>query len=141
MSDKRSAKIGRDAVGNIIITGDKNKIKAQIDAALKKAASRPASSIDISKELQQIRIILEKVAGEHVKKVGRALDDAADEVKKARPDKDEIGTALGRALEYAKKGGALTDEIEKLLPHVGNAVAWLGSNWHKLIPLVGMVTP
>jgi hypothetical protein len=94
--------------------------------------------LDISKEFAEIRTILEKIGGEHAGKVGRALDDVAEEARKSKPDKGEIGSALERALGYAKKGDAFADEVQKLVPHITNAVAWLGSNWHKLLPLVGV---
>jgi hypothetical protein len=138
MSGERSVNIRRDAVANIIATGDDNQVDAKIDARLVKTTLPAASSVDISKELEEIRAILERVGGEHRGKIARALDDAAEEARKPQPDKNEIGSALGRAIDYAKKGGAFADEIQKLMPHITNAVGWLGSNWHKLLPLVGL---
>jgi hypothetical protein len=70
--------------------------------------------------------------------VGRALDDAEEEARKPEPDKDEIGAALRRALDYAKKGSGFAEEVAKLAPHVRDAVGWLGAGWHKLLPLVGL---
>lgn len=139
MSGSRSVNVGGDAVGNVITTGDRNKVDATIDARLVKTTLPPASSVDISKELVQIRAVLERIGGEQAGKIGRALDDAAEEAAKPKPNKDEIGAALGRAIDYAKKGSAFADEVEKLVPHITNAVGWLGSNWHKLLPLVGLV--
>jgi hypothetical protein len=138
MLSDRTVNVGRDSVGNVITTGDKNQMEAKIDAALVKTTLPPANSIEISWELTQIRTILERLGGEHAGKIGRALDDAAEEARKPQPNKDEVGTALGRALNYAKEGSAFADELQKLVPHVTNAVAWLGSNWHKHLPLVGL---
>jgi hypothetical protein len=45
---------------------------------------------------------------------------------------------LNRALDYAKKGNGFAEEVGKLAPHVTNAVAWLGSNWHQLLSVVGL---
>jgi hypothetical protein len=138
MSDNRSISIGRDAVGVVATTGDNNRIDAKIDARLSKVTLPPAESVNISAELAQIKAILEKLGGEHAPKIGRALDDASDEAGKPKPDQDEVGSALARALEYATKNTAFADEAKALAPHITNAVGWLGSNWHKLLPLVGL---
>src|SRR5262249_21662793 len=127
-----------DAAGNVVTTGDRNKVDAKIDVELVKTELPQPDSVNISLELARIRAILEKIGGEHASKIGRALDDAAEEARKSKPNKDEIGSALGRALDYAKKGGAFANEVQKLMPHVAKAVAWLGSNWHKLLPVVGI---
>jgi hypothetical protein len=140
MAGDRAANIGGDAAGNVIVTGVGNNVDAKINVGFsKKIALPPASSVDISAELVQIRGILEKLGGEHAGRIGRALDDASEEIRKPKPDKDEIGSALGRALDYAQKGDAFANEVEKLAPHITNAVAWLGSNWYRLLSLVGLV--
>jgi len=138
MKGSRMANISRDAVGNVITTGDRNTIEAKIESKLTKTTLPSAASVDLSKELTQIRIILGRIGGQHTSKIGRALDDAAEEAQKPEPNKDEIGTALNRALDYAKKGNGFAVEIGKLAPHVINAVAWLGSNWHHLLSVVGL---
>ena len=139
MTGDRSVNIGGDAVGNVVTTGDRNKIDAKIEAKLVRTTLPSAESIDISRELAQIRAILERMGGEHAGKIGRAFDDALEEAKKPQPNKDEIGTALSRALEYAKVGSGFIEVVGKLAPHLTNAVGWLGSNWHKLLPVVGLV--
>lgn len=123
MTGTRSSSIGRDAVGNLITTGDKNRVDAVIDAKLAKVVLPAAGSINISDELAKIRAILERSAGEHEGKVARALDDADEEATKSKPNKDEIGTALSRALDYAKKGNGFAEQVGKLVPQVTNAVA------------------
>lgn len=140
MSRERSVNIGGDAVGNVITTGDGNKGNAAVDVGMVKATLPPATSVDILNELAQIRAILEQVAGEHRSKIVRALDDADEEARKPHPDKNEIGSAVGRAIDYAKKGNTLANELDKLVPRVTNVVAWLGSNWHNLLPLVGITS-
>jgi hypothetical protein len=135
----RSVNVGGDTVGNVIVTGDRNKVDAKIEAKLIKAKLPSADSVDLSKELAQIRVVLERIDSEHSGKISRALDDAADEAQKPTPNKDEIGIALKRALEYAEKGNSFAEEVGKLAPHVTNAVAWLGSNWHQLLSMVGLV--
>lgn len=137
-SGSRSVNVSGDAVGNVITTGDQNSINARVEAKLSKISLPPASSVDIGKEFAQIRALLAEIGGEHTNKIARALDDAVEETNKPKPDKDEIGSALARILDYAKKGNDFVGVAEKLAPHVTNAVAWLGSNWHKLLPLVGL---
>jgi hypothetical protein len=127
--------IGRDASGNVMIAGDGN----QGSITLTRTELPPAAGVDIAAELERIRAILVAAGGEHAGKIGRALDDAAEEAAKPEPDKHEVGTALNRALDYAKQVTGLTAELEKLAPHVRNAVGWLGDNWHRLLPLVGLV--
>jgi hypothetical protein len=49
-----------------------------------------------------------------------------------------IGGALERALRHAGKAAGFAEVAGKIAPHVQNAVAWLGENWRKLLPLVGL---
>jgi hypothetical protein len=134
----RSVNIGRDAIGNINAIGNQNSIDANMEAKLVRTTLPALSSVDISRELEQIRSILKQVGGEHTSKIVRALEDADEEAKKIDPEKDEIGKALSRALEYAKTGSGFAEEVGKLTPYLTNAVAWLGSNWHHLLTAVGL---
>jgi hypothetical protein len=136
MTNDRSVNIGRDAVGNVITTGDKNKVDAQVSAKIQTLP--PANSVDFPKELAAIRGVLEGLQTEHTGKIGRALDDATEELHKHEPDKNEIGSALSRALNYAKTAGNFAETVTKLAPHLTGAVAWLGSNWHHLLGAVGL---
>ena len=136
--DNKSISIGRDAAGNLLVTGDKNKIESTIQASVVRKSLPPPASVDMKAELSRIRELLEKLEGENASKVRRALDDATEENDKTNPDKDEIGGALTRAIEYAKKGEDFADVLAKLAPHVVNAAAWLGSKWHLLLPMVGI---
>jgi hypothetical protein len=136
----KSIAIGRDAIGSIVATGDNNNINLSGPISVSKTTTLPSSdSVDIVQELEHIRTILNRIGGENAGKIRRALDDADEEAHKARPNKNEIGSALERAIDYANKGGDFADHVEKLAPYVTNAVAWLGSNWHKLLTLVGLV--
>ena len=138
MVGERSVSIGRDAVGSIINTGDNNRVAARINASVVRTSLPPAASVDIMGELAQIQAILERLGGEHATRIKNAAAEAAEEAAKPEPDKDEVGQALGRALEYARKSSGFADEVARLAPHVRNAVGWLGENWHKLLPLVGL---
>src|SRR5437016_12550759 len=123
MEGGTSAKIGRDAVGNVVTSGNENQVNAKIAAKLVKTMLPAARSVDVVQELVQIRAILDRVGGEHTGKIGRAVDDAVEEAKKREPNKDEIGGALNRAIEYAKKSSGFAEEVENLVPHLTKAVA------------------
>lgn len=135
----RAVAIRGDAISSIATTGDRNTVNATMQTNVSRVSLPPAASVSISDELREIRGILEQLAGENRGKIGRAVDDALEEAAKPKPDTDEIGNALNRALGYAKGATGFAEEIEKLTPHVINAVAWLGSNWHTLLAAVGVV--
>lgn len=114
MAGDSRVSIGRDAVGNVITTGDKNVVEAHVTVAKHEPPTDPAT-VDVAKELAAIRTILMGLGSEHTKKIGRALDDASDEAeKKTGPDKDELGKALERALTYAKSASAFATAATKL---------------------------
>jgi hypothetical protein len=138
MAGDRSVSIGRDAVGNVITTGDRNRVEAEIEASLTKTPLPPAGAVDIAKELAQIRAVLERLGGEQAGKIGRALDDAEEEASKPQPNKAEVGDALGRALKTAQSVSGFAEVVAKLAPHVASAVGWLGAYGHPLLPTVGL---
>jgi len=67
--------------------------------------------VDISAEMTHIRV-LDRVGGEHACKGRPALDDVSEEAEK--PNKSEIGEALGRGPGYAKTGPAIADRSVSL---------------------------
>lgn len=137
MAGKRSIIAGRDIIGGVAVTGDNNKVEGKI-AVSGAVGPPPASSVDITRALTELRSILSKLGGEHAGKIDRAMEDATEEAKKANPDRDEIGAALGRAIGYAEKTGELAQHIETITPYLRSVVSWLGENWHRLLPLVGL---
>jgi hypothetical protein len=66
------------------------------------------------------------------------VSEAAGDAAKPDPDKDEVGKALERALGYAGKAADFGEKTGQIATHLQNAVGWLGDNWHKLLPLVGL---
>lgn len=130
----RSASVGRDAVGNVIQTGDRNV------ASLKFAQTTlpPADSVDVRAELAALGDLLRQLPTQEAKKIDRALEDAQDELEKPEPDRDEVGQALDRALNYAQKAEGFADTAAKIKGHITGVVAWLGDHWHKLLPMVGL---
>lgn len=131
-SDGRSVQIGGDAVGNVIQTGDRN------TATLTHVTLPAPESVDIHQELRALRSLLEALATPDSRKLGNALSDAEDELAKPEPDREEVGRALDRALEYASRAEGFANAASALKPHVVAATAWLGSNWHGLLQSVGV---
>ena len=136
MSDKgnRSVSVGGDATGNVIQTGDHNTASLQFT----QTTLPPAETVDLQAEVAALRQILTELQAPDQRKIDRALDDAEEEIAKPEPDRDEIGTALDRALTYAKKAEGFAATAEKLQKHVTNTVSWLGDNWYKLLAVVGL---
>jgi predicted metal-dependent TIM-barrel fold hydrolase len=93
MSVDRSVKFGKTAIGNVIITGDRNSVNADVHVEPTKIELPPASAVDIAREIASIRVILESSVGEHANKIVRALDDAAEEARKPNPDRNSIGSS------------------------------------------------
>lgn len=82
----RGVQLGRDAVGNVITTGDHNAVEAHVTATKRDAPVAGPATVDVAKELAAIRSLLIKLESEHTKKIGRGLDDADEEADRARRD-------------------------------------------------------
>ena len=94
-----------------------------------------ASAIRVADELVGLRSALNKLSKGKTDEIGRALDDADDEIKKSVPDKNRIGSAVERALKVAKEAGDFADNSGKVLPFVTAIATWLGTNWRQLLSL------
>lgn len=134
MTNPTNVNVGGDAIGNFQF-GDNNvsTAKIQIDSLPK------SDDVNIRTELGALKALIDSLSSEDQKKIENAFNDAEEELKKSKPNKDEVGQALDRALGYAQKASGFAEAVEKLRPHVKNTVGWLGSSWHKLLPLVGLV--
>lgn len=130
----RSVNVGGDAMGNIIQTGDRN------TAVLKPVTLPSPDTVDIRAELAALRQVLLKMDSPDQMKVDHALGDAEAELAKPEPDRQEVGGAVDRALKYAERASAFAAGIESLKPHVVSIAAWLGSNWDKILRVVGLTT-
>lgn len=130
----RNVNIGGSATGNIIQTGDRNVARIQGQ----KIRLPAPESVDIQAELKALQQLLGGLATDNRQKIANALDEAAGDAAKPEPNKDEIGKGLERALDYASKAADFGEKIGQIATHLQNAVGWLGENWHKLLPLVGL---
>lgn len=133
MSD-RSVHVGGSVVGGTVVTGDRNTVSTTYTHTELPAAE----TVDIKAEVAAIQALLAGIESEHKTKIGNAMSEAAEEAAKDEPDKDEVGKALERAVDYAKKANGFAEQVDKLVPHVKAACSWLGENWHKLLALVGV---
>ncbi|OKH57238.1 hypothetical protein NIES2130_20990 [Scytonema sp. HK-05] len=126
--------MGGSVTGSAILSGDRNVANIQFQPV-----SLPApESVDIRAELNALHEALAKLESPDRRKIENAFADASEEVNKPKPDKDEVGKALDRALDYAKKAEGFASVVEKLKPHLIKTTAWLGENWHKLLSIVGL---
>ena len=130
----RSVHIGGSASGNVIQTGNRNVAFMQYQHT----TLPPPESVNIQAELKALREALAQLDSPDRRKIENALGDAEDELTKPEPDKDEIGKAFDRALDYAKKAEGFAKSIETLKPHVTKVASWLGSNWHQILSAVGL---
>lgn len=134
-SQNRSVSGIGNVTGSAIVTGDSNTVSVQYQ----QAALPPLESVDMAAELKALREALATLQTTDRRKIDNALDEAEDELQKPQPDKNEVGKAVDRALDYAKKADGFTEAIEKIKPRVEKAAAWLGENWYKLLGVVNLV--
>lgn len=130
----RSIRIGRDTTGSQIIAGDYNQAKmGDVRAELPSP-----ETVQPAVELAELRELFKALHAPDQGKIDRALTDAEEEAAKPEPNRDEIGSALERALGYAKKASDFGEQAEKIAPRVKALASWLGVNWHKILAVVGM---
>jgi len=91
---------------------------------------------EIRKQLQAVGSILETLGSPDQPKIRNAVADAVAELQKPEPDKDEVGQALDRALNYATKTAAFAPVMAKLAEPVSRLAEWLGQSWDKLMNYV-----
>jgi ABC-type transporter Mla subunit MlaD len=131
---ERNVTIGGNVSGSAVVTGDQNTTEVRYQ----RAVLPPAASVDIRAEIGTLAQLLAGLNTGQRQKIANALSEAADDAGRVHPDKDEIGKSLERALDYASKAADFSDKSEQIVTHVQRVVAWLGDNWHKLLPLVGL---
>lgn len=124
----------RDIAGSQVITGDHNRATMSMN----RVALPLADAVKPVVELAELRQLLASLNTPERDKMERALDDAEEEAAKPDPDRDEVGSAVDRALGYAKKANDFGDQIEKITPKVTALASWLGANWHKILAVVGL---
>jgi hypothetical protein len=130
-NQNRSISVGGSVHGSTFIQGDSNTVSVQYQ----QATLPEPENVDIQSELQALREILSKFNNPVLEGVTKVIDGEAN---KANPNKSIIGSTLETGLTYAKNLEGFAEAIDKLRPHVEKSAAWLGENWYKILPLVGL---
>ncbi len=133
---ERDINIGGDSIGSVNVTGDGNVVWNTYT----KVTLPPPESVDIGQTLAELQKALGALAltgPEHVQ-IGKSLDAATEAAKADAPDKASIGSHVEKALTVAKTANNFVEICKQVGPHVASGVSWLGENWHKLLPLVGL---
>ncbi len=128
-TQNRSVSIGGNVTGSAVLSGDHNVANVHFQPVSLPAPAR----VDIRAEFNALREVLTCLETSDCRKIDNAFADAQEELNKLQPDKNEVGKALDRALDYAKKAEGFASVVEKIKPHMTKATAWLGENWHKLL--------
>jgi hypothetical protein len=131
----RGVSIGRDAIGNVIQTGDNN------TATLQQVQLPPPNSVNIQAEVQALRELLTALTGatpSQQVKITSAITEAEAVLALPEPDRDEVGEAIDRALKNAQKVEGFAKVIDVVKPHVIPIAAWLGTNWDRILTVVGL---
>ena len=130
----RSVSIGGSLTGSAIQAGDYDTANVNFQ----QVSLPPSTIINIQAEINALREIITRLESSNRRKIDNAFEDVQEELNKAKPDKDEVGDALNRALKYAKKAEGFASAMDKLQPHLTKTIAWLGEKWHKLLSLVNL---
>jgi hypothetical protein len=138
MAGDRSVSIGRAAVGNVITTGDHNRVDAKVSVTWSRSELPPAASVDIQAELRALKEVLAKLASEDKALVESAVVEAEHLAKKPEPPKDKIGAALERAVGYAGNAEKLAQSGDKLWPTLKAIGGWLGEHGANVLRLAGI---
>ncbi|MEO5376048.1 MAG: hypothetical protein H7840_17635 [Alphaproteobacteria bacterium] len=133
MASDRSVSIGGYVTDSVIVTGDNASVAKGTGAA---SSGAPTPNAEILEALAALRPLLTSVRSTDDAKIDSALRDAEHEMSKSDPSPDEVGSALERALKYARTGVAFVEMAGKIVPQVAAAVTWLGEGWVKLSDMV-----
>lgn len=128
----RNVAVGGNVVGSIIQTGDNAR------AGLTVHLPRP-EEVDIGNRLAELRALLAGLETDASGKISRAFDDAEEEVSKSNPDKEEVASAVTRAVKLAQKAGDFSENVGKIRTLVTDIADWIGSGMPYIGPLLASV--
>ena len=87
LNQDQSVSVGGSITNGVILTGDGNTAFIQNQ----QTSLPPVKSINIQNELANLREVISNLETDDQYKIKRAFEDAEEELKKAEPDKDEVG--------------------------------------------------
>ncbi len=126
----RSVLTGGAVTGSIIVTGDNN--------AVTKITLPAPETVDMRAELEALRLILKRLETTRASDIEKVLNAAQIESAKLQPDRNKVCEHLTQVLTYASGAAGFGYLVEKLVPPVRSAAAWLGSNWYDILRFVGL---
>jgi ABC-type transporter Mla subunit MlaD len=132
MQNGRSISIGGSVAGAYVVAGDGNRIEGNTAQA-----SVGNQSADLEKTLAALRSLLLELNSADKPAIEQALDEASQEAARENPDRDKIGTALTRAIDYASKAGDFAEKARVVMPHLIAMGSWLGTAGHGLLKAIG----
>ena len=135
---KKSIKIGGDAKNVVNVVGDSNVVRA--NQTLTQVTLPAPDTVNIAEVIAALKEELDKLLlnRKDSDELAQAIGRIEEEAKGDEPDKLTIGDGLEKALELAEKAGNFAERAGKIGSHVIKAASWLGENWYKLLPLVGL---
>src|SRR5687768_16789078 len=105
MQNGRSISVGGSVAGAYVVAGDGNRLEGNTAQA-----SVGTQSADLERTLTALRALLLDLNSAHKPEIEQALNEASEEVARETPDRDKIGTALTRAIDYASKAGDFAEK-------------------------------
>jgi hypothetical protein len=132
-ADDRSIKAG-NITGSVILTGDKNLVSTH----MQQVTLPLPETVDVRAELAALRELVSKLNVPERGKLDNAIEDATEETNKADPDKEEVASAVGRIVKYAKAADDFDEHVTTLLPHISALGSWLGTAGYALLKAVGI---
>jgi hypothetical protein len=125
----------RDIIGSSVVTGDHN----IVTTTMRQVAPAPADQVDVRAELAALQQLLAQLKNVPDRgRLGRAMQDAVEEVAKPEPDKAEVGNALERVTRCAKAASDFTENAEKIVPRLVALGSWLGPAGRALLNSLGV---
>jgi len=125
---------GHANFGNVSQGGD-----SSTNTAGSQTIDARGEAVDVKAELASLRELLAELKNVPDRgKLDRAMQDAIEESAKPKPDKDEVGGAVERAIKYAKSANDFGDNLEKLLPRLTAIASWVGIAGRGLLALAGV---
>ena len=131
--DNRSV-TARDINGSSVVTGNHN---ITTNAMIQHPLPSP-ETVNVAAELAALRELLEKLNVPDRGKLDRAMQDATEETAKPKPDKEEVASAVGRVVKYAKAADDFGGHAEKLIPRIAALGSWLGTHGKPLLAMTGI---
>ena len=122
---KSSVSVGGSVSQSALVAGDRNEIRLTPERT--SHASRQTDRAEITHAIRTLRELLEKLDTRDRGKIQRALTDAEEEAQRPKPDKEEVGGELERAVKYAKTANSIGEVVVELKRPLSIIADWVGT--------------